>query len=85
MIVFGELADGLNLSCGSAESIEDLLDTGSLLHGDDSELILLVDPDEESLGNIVEDTSTRWPVSVQVACLKESISLPVEYKKYYVR
>jgi len=47
------------------------------LHGDDSELILLVDPDQESLGVVVEDTSARWPVSVEVASLKESVTLPI--------
>ena len=76
MVVSSELAHSLDVVGGSAESVEDLLDTGSLLHGDDSKLILLVDPDEERLGLVVEDTSSGWPVSVQVACLKESVSLP---------
>jgi hypothetical protein len=48
------------------------------LHGDDSELVLLVDPDEEGLGVVVEDASAAWPVTVEVAGLKESIALPVE-------
>ena len=77
MLVVGELADGFNVSGSSAESVEDLEDTSSLLHGDDSELILLIDPDEESLGVVVEDTSARWPVSVEVASSKESVSLPI--------
>jgi hypothetical protein len=77
MLVVGELAHGLDVSGSSAESIEDLEDTGSWLHGDDSELILFVDPDEESLGVVVEDTSAGWPVSVKVASLKESVSLPI--------
>jgi hypothetical protein len=38
-------------------------------------LIFFVDPDEESLGIVVEDTSARWPVSVEVAGLEESVSL----------
>lgn len=77
MVVVRELADSLDVSSSSAESVEDLKDTSSWLHGDDSELILLIDPHEESLGVVVEDTSTGWPVSVKVACLKESVSLPI--------
>jgi predicted RNA methylase len=37
-------------------------------------LILLIDPDQESLGIIMENTSSLRPVSIKVACLKESIS-----------
>jgi len=50
------------------------------LHGDDSKLILLIDPHEEGLGIIMEDTSSVWPVSVEVASSKESISLPIVIK-----
>ena len=77
MLIVRELADGLDVSGGSAESVEDFEDTSSWLHRDDSELILFVDPDEESLGVVVEDTSSGWPVSVKVASLKESVSLPI--------
>ena len=77
MLIVRELADGLDVSGSSAESFEDREDTSSWLHGDDSELILLIDPDEESLGIVVEDTSAGWPVSVQVASLQESVSLPI--------
>merc|ERR1719490_683520 len=43
---------------------EDLLHISSLLHGDDAELILLVDPDEESLFLVVEDATTLRPVTL---------------------
>ena len=76
MIVLSEFTEALNGLGGSAESIEDLLDASSRLHGDDSELILLVDPDEEGLSVVVEDTTTGRPVTVQVASLEESITLP---------
>jgi len=66
---------GLKMSNSSAESVENFNDTSILLHGDDSELILLVNPDQESLGFVVEDTSARWPVSIQVACCEESVPL----------
>jgi len=75
MVISGEFSNFLDGRCSSAKSVEDLGDTSTLLHGDDSELILFVNPDEESLGIVVEDTSSAWPVSVKVACLKESISL----------
>jgi hypothetical protein len=52
---------------GSAQSLEDSSDISALLHGDDSQLILFVDPDEEGLGVVVEDTSARRPVSVESA------------------
>jgi hypothetical protein len=37
-------------------------------------LIFLVDPDEESLILVVEDTSAVGPVSIQTYSLKESVS-----------
>jgi len=58
MIIMSEFANGLNMFGGSAESVKDFLDTSSLLHGDDSELILFVDPDEETLGIVMENTSS---------------------------
>jgi hypothetical protein len=47
------------------------------LHGNNSELIFFIDPHQESLLVIVEDTSAMGPVSVQVASLQESVSLPI--------
>merc|ERR1719178_227639 len=46
---------------------EDLLNVSSLLHGDDAELILLVDPDEESLLLVVEDATTLRPVTLHTS------------------
>ena len=76
MLVLSELAVFLDSLCSSAKSIKDLFDTSTLLHRDDSELILFVDPDEERLSIVVEDTSTRRPISVEVASLEEPISFP---------
>jgi len=75
MFVMRELADGFNMSAGSAESVEDSEDIGSLLHRDDSELIFLINPNVEGFFIVMENTSTGWPVSVKVASFKESISL----------
>merc|ERR1719319_250087 len=43
---------------------EHLPDSTSLLHGDDTELILLVDPDEEGLLSVVEDATALGPVAL---------------------
>ena len=76
MLVVGEASDGLDLAGGSSETLEHGTDVGTLLHGDDTELVLFVDPDEESLGVVMEDSSASRPVTVKTAGLKETISLP---------
>merc|ERR1712165_142661 len=48
----------------SGETLEDSLDITSLLHGDNTELILLVDPDQEGLVGVVEDTTALGPVTL---------------------
>ena len=77
MIVMGELANGLNMCGSSAESLEHLSNIGTWLHRDNSQLILLVDPNKECLGIVMENASARWPVSVETASIKESVTLPV--------
>ena len=66
------LEDLLDTLGGGGESLEDLDDGSALLHGDDSHLILLVDPDEEVLGIVVEDTSGVGPVSAATGRKKKS-------------
>jgi hypothetical protein len=61
------VTDGLD---ATGESLEDTLDISSLLHGDDSELILLIDPDKESLGSVVEDTTALGPVTLHTSDLQ---------------
>ena len=78
MVIAGELADCFNMSSGSAESIEDGRNICVFLHRNDSKLILFVDPDEESLGIVVENTSSGWPVSVETTGLEESVTLPLK-------
>merc|ERR1711981_345666 len=59
------LLDGLLNSLDTlGEPLKDLLHISSLLHGDDAELILLVDPDEEGLLCVVEDATTLRPVTL---------------------
>ena len=64
----------------AAKAVEDLTDIGAVLHRDDSQLVLLVDPDQEGLGVVVENTSAVRPVAVEVAGFKEAIALPLKCK-----
>ncbi len=77
MLVVSETGDRLDLGGGSGETLEDGTDVSTLLHGDDTERILFVDPDEEGLGIVVEDTSASWPVTVKATSLKETVTLPI--------
>ena len=70
MLIVGELGLGLNLGGSDGESLEDLADVRSLLHRDDTELILLIDPDEESLGVVVENTARLGPFTLETGTLK---------------
>ena len=65
----GEFSLLLNGGSGTGESLEDSSDISTRLHGDDTELILLIDPDEEGLVVVVEDTSAIGPVTVETASL----------------
>merc|ERR1719158_243890 len=50
-----------------SEPLKDLLHISSHLHGDDTQLIFLVDPDEEGLFVIVEDATTLRPVALHTS------------------
>lgn len=76
MLVVSELGDILDGGNGTAESLEDSADVGTRLHGDDSQLVLLVNPHKEGLVVVVENTSVVGPVTVKVASLKETVTLP---------
>ena len=65
MVVVGELSNLLDGSCSTRKSIENSSDVSAWLHGDDSQLILLVDPHKEGLVVVVEYSSARWPVAVK--------------------
>ena len=76
MVIICEFSNLLNFGLSINKSLEYLFDVGSWLHGNNSELILFVDPDEEGLGVVVEDTSARWPVTVETAGIEETVTLP---------
>lgn len=70
MLIIGELGDLFNLGRGSGETFEDLSDVGAHLHGDDSELVLFVDPHEESLVVVVENATRLGPFPFETARLQ---------------
>jgi len=74
MLIVSEFGFLLDKAGSSGESLENGTDVGSLLHGDDSKLIFFINPDEESLVVVVEDTSSLWPVSLKTAGLKIFVS-----------
>ena len=76
MLVVSKLDDRLNMCCSAGESIENSMDVGTLLHGDYTELIFFVDPDEESLFFVVENTSAVGPVAIEASNFEETVSLP---------
>ena len=77
MTVVGELGNLFNVSGGAGKSVEDSVEIGTWLHRDDTELILLINPDEEGLLIIVEDASALGPLAVEIASFQESVSLPI--------
>jgi hypothetical protein len=70
-----ELDNLFNFSSTAGKTLKDSSNVGTRLHTDDSELILLVDPDQESLVFVVENSTTVGPVTVEAASLQESVSL----------
>ena len=65
------VTDGLDTA---SKTLKDGQDVTAVLHGDDTELILLIDPDEEGLGIVVEDTTTLGPVTLHTGNLQVGIS-----------
>jgi len=58
----------------TGQSLEDTLDVTALLHGDDTGLILLVDPDQEGLGLVVEDATALGPVTLHTSDLQVGVT-----------
>ena len=57
LVVANKLELGLHRVDGLDETAPDLLKAGTLLHADDTDVVLLVDPDDEVLRLVHEDTS----------------------------
>ena len=75
MVIMGKLSNLLNAVGSSGDSLEDFFDVGSLLHGDNTELILFINPHKEGLGVVVIDSSSFGPVPLKSAGLKVLVSL----------
>merc|ERR1712212_718720 len=58
----------------TSKTSKDSLDISSLLHGDDSHLIFLIDPEKEGLSIIVEDSTALWPVTLHSSNSKVTVS-----------
>lgn len=65
------VTDGLD---SAGEPLEDSLDVTTLLHGDDPELILLIDPDKEGLVGVVEDATALGPVALHTGNLQVGVA-----------
>ena len=78
VIIMGELGHGLDVGGGPTQPLKHGPNVGSFLHGDDPELILLVHPHQECLLSIVEDASTRRPITVATTAFKKPISFPTK-------
>ena len=70
MLIVSKAGLLLDLCSSDGESLEDLTDVGTLLHGDDTKLVLLIHPDEEGLCVVVEDTTSLGPVVLETARFK---------------
>ena len=70
-----KLSDLFDLTGSSGKSSENCTYVCALLHGYDSELILFIDPNEESFIVIVENASAFRPIAVKTTCIQESVTL----------
>lgn len=73
-VVVGEGNALLDLVGGCHETAIDLAKVATHLHGDDTKVILLIHPDEESLCVVVEDTAAGGPVAAGVGGLEEAVT-----------
>jgi hypothetical protein len=76
VLVVCKLDNFFNFSCTAGKAVKDGVEVSTLLHRNNTELILFVNPDEEGLFLVVEDTTAVGPVAVEVAGFEESVSFP---------
>merc|ERR1712190_96187 len=62
----------------TSKTSKDTLDITALFHGDDSHLVLLVDPEKEGLGSVVEDSTALGPVTLHTSNGKVTVSTDEE-------
>ncbi len=63
----GKLDNSLDVCSSARKSVKNSMDIGTLLHRNDAELILLINPNKESFFFVVENTSAVGPVAVQTS------------------
>merc|ERR1712058_190289 len=74
-VMTGFLLDGILHSLDtSCQSVKHLLDISALLHGDDPQLVLFVDPGQESLVLVVENSTTLRPIPLHASNLEVGIT-----------
>lgn len=66
------LLDGAS---ASNKTLEHLEERRSLLHGNDTQVILFVDPHKEGLVVVVVNTTALGPVAIEIAGLEEAVTL----------
>jgi hypothetical protein len=69
-VVVGEGHALLNVIDGRDQTTVDLSKITTWLHGDEAHMVLLIAPDQEGLGFIVEDTTASGPVTAGIGSLK---------------
>lgn len=70
----GEGLLGANVLETLDQTVEDFANLAAGLHGDDAEMVLFVDPDEESLLLIVENAAAVGPVAGGIGFLKKTVT-----------
>ena len=65
-LCFDRVTDGTD---ATGQALKDTLDIAAVLHGDDAELVLLIHPQQEGLGLIVEDAAALRPVPLHTGNL----------------
>jgi len=63
-----------NSSDSTCKTCKHPLDVSSFLHGDDPQLVLFIDPHQEGLFCVVEDTTSLRPVAFHSSCLQVFVS-----------
>lgn len=74
MTIVIKLCNFLHMSDSPAKPLKDLRNIRTWLHRNNSQLILLVDPDQEGLIVVMKDASAIRPVIVEVAGFEEAIT-----------
>jgi len=64
MFIVSESSDLLDMSGSLRESSKNSSNVSSWLHRDNSQLVFFIDPNEEGLVVVMEDTSSFGPVPV---------------------